>query len=328
MTETTSRVLSLLSLLQTHRQWSGGDLADRLGVTDRTLRRDIERLRELGYRVDAVRGSAGGYRLEAGSQLPPLLLGDDEAVALAVGLRLSASQGLLDGEQTSLTALAKLEQVLPARLRARVSALAGVAHADVPGAVPVAPDLVGELALACRDRERIRFTYVSGSGQESGRSVEPHSLVVARRRWFLVAWDRERDDWRTFRVDRIADVFATRVHFEHRELPAVDAATFVESTFDGLREQHTGEVVMRISLDELRARFGYYADTARADGDSHVVWPITADSFETMVASLAWVPDDIEYEIRASDEFFRFTQRTAERMLGAASRALDTAAHA
>ena len=325
MAETTSRTLALLNLLQTHRQWAGPDLAERLGVTDRTLRRDIERLRDLGYRVDATRGAAGGYRLEAGSQLPPLLLTDDEAVAMAIGLRVTASQGLVDGEQTSLAALAKFEQVLPSALRARVAALASVVEAATPGSAPVASEVLGRLALACRDRERIRFSYVSGDGTQTARVAEPHSLVAARRRWFLVCWDRERDDWRTFRVDRIADIFATSVHFAPRDLPASDAAAFVEAAIAGLGAQHTGDVIMSISLDGLRERFGNYAASAVAVDDQHVAWPISGESFETMLGSLAWVPDDIEYEITASPDFLRFVETTAERMLRAATRALDTA---
>jgi predicted DNA-binding transcriptional regulator YafY len=324
MAETTSRILSLLNLLQTHRQWAGPDLAARLGVTERTLRRDIERLRDLGYRVDATRGAAGGYRLEAGSQLPPLLLTDDEAVAMAIGLRVTASQGLVDGEHTGLAALAKFEQVLPPALRARVAALAAVVEAASPGSTPVASDLLGRLALACRDRERIRFSYVSGDGSESSRVVEPHSLVAARRRWFLVCWDRDRDDWRTFRVDRITEIFATRVHFTERALPAADAAVFVETAITGLREHHQGDVVMAISLAQLRQRFGTYASAAVALDDTHVAWPISGESFESMLGSLSWVPADIDYEIVASREFLDFTRSTAERMLRAATSALDS----
>ena len=325
MAETTSRTLALLNLLQTHRQWAGPDLAERLGVTERTLRRDIERLRDLGYRVDATRGAAGGYRLEAGSQLPPLLLTDDEAVAMAIGLRVTANQGLVDGEQTSLAALAKFEQVLPSALRARVAALANVVEAASPGSAPVASELLGSLALACRDHERIRFSYLSGDGAESSRVVEPHSLVAARRRWFLVCWDRDRDDWRTFRVDRITEIFATRVHFVERELPATNAAAFVETAITGLREHHVGDVVMAVSLATLRERFGPYANAAVAVGDDHVSWPISGESLESMLGSLAWVPADIDYEIVGSREFLDFTTTTAERMLRAATRALDTA---
>ncbi|HEY8589096.1 MAG TPA: HTH domain-containing protein, partial [Naasia sp.] len=183
---TASRVLTLLGLLQTHRHWPGSELARRLGVTARTLRRDIDRVRSLGYRVESVPGVAGGYRLSGGAALPPLLLTDDEAVTMAIGLRVAATQGLADGGSTTLTALAKLEQVLPPALRERVNALGGHLQPARPAGAPVPPELLGQLALACRDRERLRFAYRSGAGEETRRVVEPHSLVAAERAWFLV----------------------------------------------------------------------------------------------------------------------------------------------
>src|SRR5690606_9619715 len=167
----------LLSLLQTHRFWSGPELAGRLGVSDRTLRRDVERIRELGYRVAASPGAAGGYQLESGSTLPPLLLDDDEAVAIGVGLRTAAVLGIDDGEQTSLSALAKLEQVLPRNLRRRVRALQEHTIPAARAGARVAADVLAEIALACRDHERLRFRYTAGSGAETSRHVEPHSLV-------------------------------------------------------------------------------------------------------------------------------------------------------
>ena len=178
MSDTTSRALSLLNLLQTHRHWPGSELADRLGVTERTVRRDVERLRELGYRIESTPGSAGGYRLEAGSAVPPLLLTDEEAVAMAIGLRVAASQRLIDGPETTLTALAKLEQVLPAPLRRRVNALAdAVQPTGIRAGAAVSSDVLGELALACRDHERVRFTYTAASGEVTRRRVEPHVLA-------------------------------------------------------------------------------------------------------------------------------------------------------
>ena len=170
---TTSRVLSLLNLLQTHRHWPGPELSRRLNVTPRTLRRDVERLRDLGYRVESVPGAGGGYRLEAGAALPPLLLTDDEAVTMAIGLRVAATQGLADGATTTLTALAKLEQVLPGPLRQRVNALAAAVQPSAPNQPAVSPELLGQLALACRDHERIRFAYTSALGEATDRQVEP-----------------------------------------------------------------------------------------------------------------------------------------------------------
>nr|BFE87195.1 hypothetical protein GCM10020093_097960 [Planobispora longispora] len=202
MLETSARLLKLLSLLQTRRDWSGAELAGRLGVTARTVRRDVERLRELGYPVHATQGAAG-YRLGAGTSLPPLLLDDEEAVAVAVGLRTAAGGSVAGIEETSLRALAKLEQVLPSRLRHRVNTLNTVT-VRVGGTGPaVSPDALMVIAEACRRRERLRFDYTSPRGGDTVRSVEPHSLVSFERHWYLVAWDVDRGDWRTFRVDRL-----------------------------------------------------------------------------------------------------------------------------
>ena len=184
MADTTTRALSLLNLLQTHRHWPGSELAERLGVTERTVRRDVERLRDLGYRIESSPGASGGYRLEAGSAVPPLLLTDEEAVAMAIGLRVAASQRLVSGPETTITALAKLEQVLPAPLRRRVIALAEtVQPAGMNAGAAVSTEVLGELALACRDSERVRFTYTAASGEVTQRRVEPHALAPADQPW-------------------------------------------------------------------------------------------------------------------------------------------------
>jgi predicted DNA-binding transcriptional regulator YafY len=203
MLPTSARLLRLLSLLQARSDWTGPELARRLEVSGRTVRNDIERLRELGYPVDATPGPAGGYRLGAGATLPPLVLDDEEAVAVAVGLR-SAAGGTVGGiEETSVRALAKLEHVLPARLRHRVTTLAQ-AVVPVPGTGPtVAAEVLTAVAAAARDHLRLRFDYADHSGTTSRRDTEPHRLVHTGRRWYLVAWDVDRGDWRTFRADRI-----------------------------------------------------------------------------------------------------------------------------
>ena len=223
-----TRALSLLNLLQTHRHWPGTELAERLGVTERTVRRDVERLRELGYRIESTPGVAGGYRLEAGSAVPPLLLTDEEAVAMAIGLRVAAAQRLVGGAETALTALAKLEQVLPAPLRRRVTALAdAVQPTGIRTGEAVSTEVLGELALACRDHERVRFTYTAASGEVSRRRVEPYTLAPADRHWYLLCWDIERDDWRTFRVDRVGGIEHTRVLFEPRALTPEQIEEFI-----------------------------------------------------------------------------------------------------
>jgi predicted DNA-binding transcriptional regulator YafY len=219
MLETSARLLRLLSLLQARRDWTGTELAVRLGVTTRTIRNDVDRLRELGYRVDARPGVAGGYRLGTGGTLPPLLLDDEEAVAVAIGLRTAANGSVAGIEETSVRALAKLQQVLPPRLRHRVSAFQSYAL-TLPSPGPQAdPDALTLIAGACRDHERLRFDYQAHSGAVSRRLVEPYRLVNDRRRWYLVAWDTDRDAWRTFRADRIEPRPPPGPRFTPRAMP-------------------------------------------------------------------------------------------------------------
>jgi predicted DNA-binding transcriptional regulator YafY len=219
MLETSARLLRLLSLLQARRDWTSGELAAKLGVTTRTIRNDVDRLRRLGYPVDARPGVSGGYRLGTGGALPPLLLDDEEAVAVAIGLRTAASGSIAGVEETSVRALAKLQQVLPSRLRHRVSAF-GSHMLPMPSPGPqVDPDVLTVIASACRDHERLRFDYRTHSGAASLRSVEPYRLINDRRRWYLLAWDTDRDAWRTFRVDRIEPRTPTGPRFIPRALP-------------------------------------------------------------------------------------------------------------
>ena len=220
MANTSSRTLRLLSLLQTHRFWPGPELADRLGVSARTLRRDVDRLRELGYPVDAHRGAEGGYQLAAGAALPPLVVDDDEAVALAVGMQ-AVAQGAVPGvEEAGVRALTKVVQVMPPRLRRRVEALRAVTTAPTWNtAPPLDPDVLTTLAQACRDDERIEFGYTTYAGDRATRLAEPHRLVPLGRRWYLVAYDLHRHDWRSFRLDRI-----DRAPPHRRPLPAPHAA--------------------------------------------------------------------------------------------------------
>lgn len=258
MPDPTARALRLLSLLQTHRSWSAAELTDRLGVSARTLRRDIDRLRDLGYRVDATPGRVGGYRLATGTRLPPLLLDDDEAVAIAVGLRAAAGAAVSGVEEASLRALAKLEQVLPDRLRRRVAALHGnVSVLRWSGPEPeVDAEVLVVLAQACRDREEARFDYVRRDGERARRLVQPHRLVSVGRRWYLVAWDVRRADWRTFRLDRMDDARLAGARFEPREVPGGDAAAFVARS---LRES---AVVHRVTA-EVGAPAASLADVGR-----------------------------------------------------------------
>jgi predicted DNA-binding transcriptional regulator YafY len=219
MSETPARLLRLLSLFQARRDWTGTELAERLGVTTRTIRHDVDRLRGLGYPVDARPGVAGGYRLGTGAALPPLLLDDDEAVAVAVGLRTAASGSVAGIEETSVRALAKLQQVLPARLRYRLSAFQAYALPAPARGPQVDADVLTVIASACRDHERLRFDYRAHSGAHSRRDVEPYRLVHDRPRWYLVAWDTDREDWRTFRVDRMEPRTPAGPRFAPRPLP-------------------------------------------------------------------------------------------------------------
>jgi predicted DNA-binding transcriptional regulator YafY len=219
MLETSARLLRLLSLLQARRDWTSAELAARLDVTTRTVRNDVARLRALGYPVEARPGVAGGYRLGPGSSLPPLLLDDEETVAVAIGLRTAANGSVAGIEEASVRALAKLQQVLPSRLRHRVSAFTSSAL-PVPFHGPrVDPDVLTLIASACRDHERLRFDYRTHSGAASRRSAEPYRLVNDRRRWYLVAWDEDRHAWRTFRVDRIEPRPPAGPRFTPRALP-------------------------------------------------------------------------------------------------------------
>ncbi len=254
MSQTASRLLDLLSMLQGRRDWSGNELADRLEVSGRTIRRDVERLRQLGYPVDSLTGLAGGYRLRAGTAMPPLLLDDEEAIAIAVGLRTAAGASVAGIEETAVRALVKLEQVLPAHLRRRVGAL-GSATFTLPVAGPtVDPQHLTAIAAACRDCECLRFAYRSRDGADSRREVEPHSLVNHGRRWYLVAWDRRREGWRTFRIDRLTKPAPTGVRFTPRKLPADDPAAFVRQSITRAPNRFEAVVTLHASAEELTSR--------------------------------------------------------------------------
>ena len=239
----TARALQLLSLLQTHRLWRGAELAERLDVTERTVRRDVDRLRDLGYPVDATPGSDGGYRLAAGAHLPPLLFDDEEAVAVVLGLRAAASAAITGIEDSSLRALTKVEQALPDHVRRRVSALnqSVVSLQREGGGGSVDPLALSVLAVACRDHEEVRFEYQGRDGEPGQRLVEPHQLLSAGRLWYLIAWDLRRSDWRTFRLDRLSDVRPAGPRFMPRAIPGGDAAAFLASSVASLpRKGETG----------------------------------------------------------------------------------------
>src|SRR3954464_10614528 len=233
MVQTSARLLALLSLLQQRREWSGPELADRLEVGPRTIRRDVEKLRDLGYPIEAAPGIAGGYRLAAGAQMPPLLLDDAEAIAVAVGLRSAASGSIAGIEEYSVRALAKLEQILPGRLRDRVRALGDATSTFRVDGPQIDADDLALLAGACRDGIRLAFDYTAKGGEATSREVEPAAVVHTGWRWYLVSYDLGREDWRTFRVDRIAGRPRTGGRGTRREVPGGDAAAFVKQSIRG-----------------------------------------------------------------------------------------------
>ena len=227
MQETSARLLRVLTLLQVRRTWTAQELAGRLGVTTRTIRRDVDKLRALDYPVSAVRGVAGGYRLGAGAQLPPLQLDDEEAVAIAITLRTAAASGVTGIGETALRALIKLEQVLPSRLRNRVKSLQ-LSALEIPTIGPtVDAEILTAIGAACRDHQRLRFDYIGLGGATGSRLADPHELITWGSRWYLVAWEADRDDWSTFQVDRIRIRGQAGPRFTPREIPAGDAASRV-----------------------------------------------------------------------------------------------------
>lgn len=267
MANTSSRALRLLTLLQTHRFWPGIELADRLEVSERTLRRDVERLRELGYPVRSTRGMDGGYQLGAGASMPPLVVDEQEAIALVVALGGAPASGEL-GDAT-LSVLSKVVQVLPAKLRRRAEALRAVTVGTPFTQAPeVDATVLATLAAATRDNERLRFSYTARGGRAAGetvrRHVEPHHLVTVGTRWYVAAYDLERQDWRSFRVDRITDPMGTRARFRPREVPGGDPAAYIKS---GLRhdESLTLTAVLEAPAEEMTRRFGPWGQVTPVD---------------------------------------------------------------
>ncbi|HEV7973493.1 YafY family protein [Amycolatopsis sp.] len=313
MLETSARLLRLLSLLQMPREWPGSELAERLGVSGRTVRNDIERLRELGYPVDATRGSVGGYRLGAGAAMPPLLLDDEEAVAVAIGLR-TAAEGTIAGiGETALRALAKLEQVLPSRLRRRVNALQTYTvpvPADRPGP-SVGSDTLMTLTAACRDHETLRFDYRDHAGSSTSRIVEPFRLVSWGRRWYLVAWDTGRQDWRTFRVDRVEPRTPTGPRFTPREPPESDIAAYVSRRVSAAAWRHQARVTVHASAETIAERINPAVGTVEAVDEHTCVLVTGADSVETLSVYLGMLEAD--FTVGEPPELVSHLRELAER---------------
>ncbi|BCJ44778.1 DeoR family transcriptional regulator [Actinoplanes ianthinogenes] len=289
-------MLRLLSLLQTHRYWPGAELADRLEVSPRTLRRDVDRLRELGYPVDASRGVAGGYQLQAGAAVPPLLLDDEEAVAIAVGLRSAAAGAVAGFEETSVRALAKVIQLLPPRLRRRIDALQAVTSPGVLGGGPTLDaGVLTTIAMATRGEERLRFDYTPRDGETARRFAEPHRLVPLGRRWYLLAWDLDRGDWRSFRVDRIAGPALTGARFRPREIPGGDPVVWLRSRIRAIPTRHDVSVLLETDPERVTAVVGHWGTIEPVrDGVCRLRMNVDDLGWPTMVLGVLGVPFTVE----------------------------------
>ncbi|MER6130783.1 WYL domain-containing protein [Streptomyces sp. NPDC001815] len=317
-TDTPARLLQLLSLLQTPREWPGGELSDRLGVSRRTVRRDVDRLRELGYPVQATKGADGGYRLVAGKAMPPLVLDDEEAVAIAVGLRAGAGHAVEGVDEASVRALAKLEQVLPSRLRHRVSTLQAATTPLTTGdGASIAPETLTVMASTIAGRERLRFAYRAKDGVESRRQIEPYRLVSTGRRWYLVAYDLDRADWRTFRVDRVADPFATGARFTPRELPTGDAAEYLRQSMYRRQDTYEFEVTFAASAEFVAARLpGWLGVPEPIDGERCRLRASAGDAVEWLAVRLAML--DCEFTVHGPTELVDCVGRLGSRLSRAA----------
>jgi predicted DNA-binding transcriptional regulator YafY len=312
VTDPGARTLRLLSLLQQRRYWPGADLAERLGVSIRTLRRDVDRLRDLGYPVEAQRGVDGGYQLAPGAALPPLVLDDEEAVALAVGLQAAAQSAVAGTAESSVRALAKVVQVMPPRLRRRVEALrAATDPAPWTGTRDVVDPLtLTAVAQACRDTERLAFGYTAAGGTATEREVDPHRLVALGRRWYLVAYDLTRGDWRSFRLDRMERPRPTGARFAQRRLPADDAVAFVRAGLGAPTGTRTVEALVDAPAERVRQRLGRWA-AVESDGAGHSRVRMDTDSLDWPAFALGSL--GAEFTVLSPPEFTDLLRDWADR---------------
>jgi predicted DNA-binding transcriptional regulator YafY len=316
---TSSRLLRLLSLLQTPRDWTGTELASRLEVSPRTVRNDIERLRDLGYPVHATRGSAGGYRLEAGTSMPPLLLEDDEAVAVAIAMRSATGVAVEGLEESSLRALAKLEQVLPPRLRRQVATVQSVTmhvRRGRPGPT-VDPAVLSELARLARERFQVRFDYSDRKQAASARRAEPYRLVNAGQRWYLVAWDLDRADWRTFRVDRMRPGLSTGARFTARPLTDAEAEALVARGVPPEARKFQARIVVHAPAQQIAERIGPWIGSVEALDDDRCVLVTGAERVEDIAVHLGWLGCD--FQVTEPPELVNTLRALAARYAAAAS---------
>jgi predicted DNA-binding transcriptional regulator YafY len=308
--QTSTRLLQVLAMLQARRDWSGPELASRLEVSTRTIRTDIERLRGLGYPVEASPGVGGGYRLGRGSTMPPLLLDDEEAVAIAVGLRTTASVGVIGIEEASLRALVKLEQMLPSRLRPRIDALRTATVSVVGDRPTVNPDVLSTIAAAIRATERLRFDYVDHDGEQTRRTTEPQRLVVWGRRWYLLAWDVDRDAWRTFRVDRMTPKTPAGPRFNARTLTDDDAASYVQRSAGTATWRYRARIRIHAPVEQVRALLPL-AVSVSTDGPNHCIIEVGSDTPHQLALYIGLLDTDFDIIEPASlaDAFIRLAER-------------------
>lgn len=310
MLKTSARLLRLLSVLQSRQHWSGSELSERVGVDARTIRRDIDRLRELGYSVEASPGLGGGYQLKPGALLPPVLLDDDEAVAVAVAVRAAAgSVGKMDEAAVGL--LAKLDQLLPARLRKRASALHSVTVSLSGARAAPSIELLTRLATACRDRLKVRLNYRDRAGNATTRTVEPLRLAHTGHLWYLVAWDTQRTDWRTFRTDRIQRLVSTGPHFAPREFPG-DVAQFVARSMTQVPYRYRMRLRLKGSAAELVKRIPSWCGVLEALDEASCALSTGADSIEVLAAQVVLIGTD--FEIIDSRELVPALREVADRL--------------
>ncbi|MET3494312.1 helix-turn-helix transcriptional regulator [Variovorax boronicumulans] len=296
MLSASARLIRLLSLFQAQRAWTGAALAARLEITERTLRRDVDRLRTLGYTVDSTSGVAGGYRLGAGTALPPLLLEDEEAIAVALGLGNPAG-GAGDIENASMRALAKLEQLMPQRLRRRLDRVRAAVVPLTRGKTEVRLKAVTLFAEACTDRLQLRFDYRDHHATATARTVEPHRVVQSAERWYLLAWDTAREDWRTFRLDRIVEPVPTGARFTPRRLPLGDVAAYMTQALRVSPFLHHARVVVHAPVQALQAHLGWVGGVPEAiDGGASTRIATGANSLDALAVWLGCLGHDFEIE--------------------------------
>src|SRR3954447_510962 len=311
MLDTSTRLLRLLALLQSRRYWPGAELAERLKVTGRTLRRDINRLRDLGYAIRSSTGAAGGYQLGRGSELPPLLLDDDEAMAVGISLRTACASGVTGMGDAGLSALAKFEHVMPERLRRRMNALQtsvspmiGWRPAGDAGAISTA-------APACHDHDCLRFRYRNHDGAEQARHIEPHQLVHTGSRWDLVAWDLARDDWRTLRLDRVQPPIATAARFQPRPTPEGGFTAYVARSVSTAPFPHRARIVLRAPLAAMREKLPPTAGVLETLGDDRCMLTTGTNSLDVLGIVLGIT--GVEFEVLEPPELIEHLRQLQKR---------------